>query len=156
MLHLSRILLAPAAMTDTVHVSPAAAVAASAIDALPAIAVGPGCSRRDLEPVSGVRAWVVDMAPGSTWPQVDEHPAGEAYVVLSGEVIEGDARFGAGMCVRFAPGSRHRPRTETGVRLYGFNPPDATPAPAPPPSSAATRHPDVARIAGDVALDPAS
>jgi anti-sigma factor ChrR (cupin superfamily) len=92
------------------------------IDALPAIAVGPGCSRRDLPPVAGVRSWVVDMAPGSIWPAVDDHPTGEAYVVLSGEVIEGHARFGAGTCVTFAPGSRHQPRTDSGVRLFGFNP----------------------------------
>ena len=109
-------------MNEPAFTRAGAAPAASAIDALPAIDVGPGCTRRDLEPVSGVRAWVVDMAPGSTWPQVDEHPAGEAYVVLHGEVIEGEARYGAGTCVSFAPGSRHRPRTETGVRLYGFNP----------------------------------
>lgn len=119
-----RILLAPAAMTDPVLLAEVLPVA-SAIDALPPIAVGPGCTRRDLFPVAGVRAWVVDMAPGSTWPRVDEHPTGEAYVVLSGEVIEGDARYAAGTCVHFAPGSRHRPRTETGVRLYGFNPPEA-------------------------------
>ena len=112
-------------MTDAALSPATPAPFASAIDALPAIDVGPGCTRRDLFPVAGVRAWVVDMAPGSTWPLVDEHPAGEAYVVLSGEVIEGDARYGAGTCVNFAPGSRHRPRTETGVRLYGFNPPEA-------------------------------
>lgn len=98
---------------------------ASAIDLLPAVPVGAGCTRRDLLPVAGVRAWIVDMAPGAIWPHVDEHPAGEAYVVLQGEVIEGDLRFGVGTCVTFASGSRHRPRTETGVRLYGFNPPEA-------------------------------
>ena len=103
----------------------APAITPHAIDALPLVEVGPGCSRRDLPPVAGVRSWVVDMAPGSTWPRVDDHPTGEAYLVLAGEVIEGDARFGAGTCVTFAPGSRHRPRTETGVRLFGFNPPEA-------------------------------
>lgn len=95
------------------------------IDALPVVAVGPGCTRRDLPAVAGVRSWIVDMAAGSTWPAVDDHPTGEAYLVLSGEVIEGDARFGAGTCVTFDPGSRHRPRTDTGVRLFGFNPPEA-------------------------------
>lgn len=112
-------------MTDAVVAPKDSSLFASAIDALPAIPVGAGCTRRDLLPVAGVRAWIVDMAPGSTWPHVDEHPAGEAYVVLRGEVIEGEARFGAGTCVTFAPGSRHRPRTETGVRLYGFNPAEA-------------------------------
>ena len=107
-------------MTETVP-RPGAAPIASAIDTLPPVVVGPGCTRRDLFPVAGVRAWVVDMAPGSTWPRVDEHPAGEAYVVLSGEVIEGDARYGAGTCVHFAPGSRHRPGRDGGVRLLGYN-----------------------------------
>jgi len=111
-------------MSDPLRFEPQALLA-TPIDALPAVDVGRGCSRRDLPPVAGVRSWVVDMAPGSTWPRVDDHPTGEAYLVLAGEVIEGDARFGAGTCVTFAPGSRHRPRTETGVRLFGFNPPEA-------------------------------
>ena len=111
-------------MTETPLAREATGFSASAIDALPAIPVGDGCTRRDLLPVAGVRAWIVDMAPGATWPHVDEHPTGEAYVVLAGEVIEGDARFGVGTCVTFAPGSRHRPYTERGVRLYGFNPPE--------------------------------
>jgi anti-sigma factor ChrR (cupin superfamily) len=118
-----RILLAPA-MTDAAFAPETIGLAATPIDALPVMAVGPGCTRRDLPQVAGVRAWIVDMAPGALWPHVDEHPAGEAYVVLHGEVIEGDERFGAGTCVTFASGSRHRPRTDTGVRLYGFNPPE--------------------------------
>jgi hypothetical protein len=40
--------------------------------------------------------------------------------VLSGEVIEGDVRHPAGSYVVFAPGSRHRPRTETGARILGL------------------------------------
>ena len=112
-------------MTDTAFAARSPGLFASAIDALPAVPVGDGCTRRALLPVAGVRAWIVDMAPGAVWPHVDEHPAGEAYIVLHGEVIEGDARFGAGTCVTFAPGSRHRPHTETGVRLYGFNPPES-------------------------------
>ena len=97
-------------------------LAGVAVEQLPVVEVGPGCTRRDLPALPGVRAWVVDMAPGSTWPHVDHHPAGEAYYVVSGEVIEGERRFGAGSCVHFAPGSRHRPRSEHGVRLFGLNP----------------------------------
>lgn len=88
----------------------------------PALQVGPGCVRRDLPGMAGVRVWVVDMEPGATWPRVDEHETGEAYLVVSGEVVEGDQRFGVGTYVRFAAGSRHRPHTESGVRLLGFNP----------------------------------
>lgn len=94
---------------------------ASTIDAVPAIAVGDGCIRRDLPTSQAARWWVVEFAPGATWPHVDEHPDGEDYVVLEGEVIEGDRRFGAGSVVSFSPGSRHRPRSETGARLLGFN-----------------------------------
>ena len=95
---------------------------AALVDAVTAVEVGPGCLRRDLPGHDGVRVWVVDMAPGSEWPQVDHHPFGESYFVASGELIEGEQRYPAGTHVWFAPGSRHRPRTEHGVRLYGLNP----------------------------------
>ncbi len=92
------------------------------IDDVHAIRVGPGCVRRDLPSNPGVRVWIVEMEPGSKWPQVDQHDeSGEEYYVISGEVIEGDRRYPAGTYVTFAPGSRHRPRTETGVRLFGIN-----------------------------------
>lgn len=66
--------------------------------------------------------WVVDMAPGSRWPQVDVHDTtGEEFLVVSGELIEGDRRLGPGTYVLFGPRSEHQPRTETGVRLFGFN-----------------------------------
>jgi hypothetical protein len=92
------------------------------VDEVEPIEVGPGCLRRDLPATNGVRVWVVDMAPGSRWPSVDVHDeTGEEVYVVSGEVIEGDARFGPGTYLFFRPHSRHRPRTETGVRLFGFN-----------------------------------
>lgn len=74
------------------------------VDAVPAIEVGAGCTRRDLPSNAGVRVWVVDMAPGSEWPHVDHHDAGEEFYVLSGEVIEGDTRY-----TRLAPTSRSHP-----------------------------------------------
>lgn len=99
----------------------AAAPQALSVDDWPAIEVGEGCTRRDLPTVRGVRMWIVDMAPGAQWPTVDHHETGESYYVISGEVIEGDARYGAGTYVNFAPDSRHQPRTDVGVRLIGMN-----------------------------------
>jgi mannose-6-phosphate isomerase-like protein (cupin superfamily) len=95
------------------------------LDDAPGVEVGTGCLRRTLPAVPGVRTWVVDMAPGAQWPHVDHHGTGESYYVIQGEIIEGDARYGAGTYVAFAPDTRHRPRTETGVRLIGFNLDDA-------------------------------
>jgi ChrR Cupin-like domain len=92
------------------------------VDAAPEIHVGPGCLRRDLPSRNGVRIWIVDMAPGSEWPRVDEHDAnGEDIFVVRGELIEGERTIPAGSFVQFAPHSKHRPRTLTGVRLFGFN-----------------------------------
>lgn len=91
------------------------------IDDVAPIEVGPGCYRRDLPAQDGVRVWVVDMDPGSEWPHVDYHPEGEEVYVVSGEMIEGDQRFSAGTYLFFEKGSSHQPRTETGVRLFGFN-----------------------------------
>jgi hypothetical protein len=89
-------------------------------DAAP-VEVGPGCLRRALPSTGGVRVWVVDMSPGSQWPHVDVHDTGEGVYVVSGELIEGEQRFGPGTYLCFAPGSSHQPRTERGVRLLGFN-----------------------------------
>lgn len=91
------------------------------IDDVPPLQVGPGCYRRDLPSTPDVRVWIVDMDPGSQWPHVDHHPTGEELLVVHGEVIEGDQRFGPGTYVFFEPGSKHQPRTETGVRLFGVN-----------------------------------
>jgi mannose-6-phosphate isomerase-like protein (cupin superfamily) len=88
---------------------------------VPAVEVGHGCARRDLPSLDSFRAWVVEMSPGAEWPRVDVHDTGEAFLVLEGEVIEGDRRFGPGTYVLFDRGTAHRPRTEGGVRLFGFN-----------------------------------
>ncbi|MBO1419034.1 cupin domain-containing protein [Streptomyces sp. FH025] len=82
--------------------------------------VGPGIVRRSLTATGYARGWLIDFAPGSRWPEVDVHLTEERYFVLSGEVIEGDVRHPAGSYVVFAPGSSHRPRTETGARILGL------------------------------------
>ena len=100
---------------------PAPALRALLLDDAAPVEVGPGCLRRTLPSTGGVQVWAVDMAPGSRWPHVDVHEAGEGVYVVSGELIEGEQRFGPGTCLSFAPGSSHQPRTESGVRLFGFN-----------------------------------
>lgn len=86
------------------------------------VIVGPGCLRRDLPNAGGLRVWIVEMAPGAEWPHVDHHDAyGEQVLVIDGEMIEGDRRIGPGSFLNFAANSSHRPRTETGVRLFGVN-----------------------------------
>ena len=92
------------------------------VDDVDPVVVGPGCLRRDLPGPEGLRVWMVDMAPGSVWPVVDEHDTGETVYVVAGEVIEDDQRFGVGNYLYFRPGSRHRPRTGKGARLFGINP----------------------------------
>lgn len=86
------------------------------------IEVGPGAYRYDLPATHGLRAWVVEIAPGAQWPHVDNHDTGELVFVLDGEVIEGEHRYGKGTYLFFEPGSKHRPRSEQGVRLFGINP----------------------------------
>lgn len=92
------------------------------VDTVPAVTVGPGCLRRDLPSRDGVRIWLVDMAPGAEWPRADAHDErGEDIFVARGELIEGNRRLTAGAFIHFDPDSSHRPRTEQGVRLFGFN-----------------------------------
>lgn len=86
------------------------------------VKIGPGCFRRDMPSVGGVRAWFVDIEPGATWPYVDHHGAfGEEVVVISGELIDGEQRYPAGSYLFYGPHSSHQPRSETGVRLFGIN-----------------------------------
>jgi len=61
------------------------------------------------------------FAPGAEWPEVDVHEGEERYYVISGEFLDRDHRLGLGSYVMFAPGSSHRPRTETGARMLGIS-----------------------------------
>ncbi len=92
------------------------------VDEVVPVEVGAGCSRRSLPSAGPVDVWVVDIEPGGQWPHVDYHDEmGEAVYVVSGELIEGTQRYGAGAYIVYGPESSHRPRTESGVRLFGFN-----------------------------------
>ncbi|MFF3814747.1 amidase family protein [Streptomyces bacillaris] len=87
--------------------------------------VAPGILRRKLPATSYARGWLIDFAAGTEWPEIDEHDTEERYFVISGEVIDGGERHGPGTYVIFAPGSKHRPRTETGARMLGISLMDA-------------------------------
>ncbi|GAB2452322.1 anti-sigma factor [Streptosporangium sandarakinum] len=92
------------------------------VDEVTPIELGPGVHVRMLPGMPGIRPWVIDLAPGAEWPGLDVHETyGEAYFVVSGELIEGDRTHGPGTYVAFGPKTSHRPRTETGVRVFGFN-----------------------------------
>jgi len=93
-----------------------------AVDEVPPVELGPGVRVRMLPGMPGIRPWVIDLDPGAVWPHLDVHEAyGEAYLVMSGEVVEGDRVHGPGTYVAFGPKTSHRPRTETGARAFGFN-----------------------------------
>jgi ChrR Cupin-like domain len=91
-------------------------------DEIERIEIGPGCYRRDLPTAGGVRIWIVEIEPGGQWPFVDQHDElGEEVLVLEGELLDDGRVFGPGTYLLYGPNSRHQPRTETGVRLYGIN-----------------------------------
>ncbi|WP_411084585.1 cupin domain-containing protein [Streptomyces sp. cmx-18-6] len=91
------------------------------IDDVEAHQVVPGIVRRRLPGTDYARGWLIDFAAGTEWPEVDHHLTEERYYVLSGEVIDGGERHGPGTYVVFAPGSEHRPSTETGARMLGIS-----------------------------------
>jgi hypothetical protein len=105
-------------MTDTPPAS--ALMTAVQVDDIPPAEVAAGIMRRTLAHTQYARGWLIDFAPGTQWPAVDVHGTEERYYVVAGEVIEGEERYGPGTYVVFAPGSRHRPRTDTGARMLGI------------------------------------
>lgn len=105
-------------MTDTDATS--APMTAVQVDDIAPVEVAAGIMRRRLPHTEYARGWLIDFAPGTEWPEVDVHATEERYYVVSGEVIEGEERHGPGTYVVFAPGTRHRPRTETGARMLGI------------------------------------
>ena len=99
---------------------PAATIAID-VDSIEPEVVGPGCTIRTLTLDAHHEMWVADIEAGAEWPEVDHHDGPELVVVVSGEVIEGTRPHGPGTFLAFGPGSSHRPRSESGVRLVGVN-----------------------------------
>ncbi|MFI9405200.1 hypothetical protein [Nocardia sp. NPDC052316] len=112
-------------MIDLVNVQhnvPAGRVIPVQVDTVDPVEIGPGVHYRELPGTGHIRPWVIDIAPGAEWPELDVHTTyGEVYFVVSGEVIEGDRRYGPGSYLFFEPDTAHRPRSETGARAFGFN-----------------------------------
>lgn len=86
------------------------------VEEVEAVEMTSGITRRAL-PSGQVVARVFDIPPGIQWPVVDHHDQDEFIYVVSGELIEGTERFGAGSYLHYRPGSSHQPRTEAGVRI---------------------------------------
>ena len=81
-------------MTDTPPASsPMTAVQA---DDLAAAEVAAGIMRRTLAHTEYAGGSLIDVAPGTQWPDVDVHATEEGYYVPSREVIEGEERYGPG------------------------------------------------------------
>ncbi|MFJ9407021.1 cupin domain-containing protein [Streptomyces sp. NPDC101393] len=116
----------PATTTDPAHAALGATGSSAPlktvvqVEDVEAVEVAAGILRRRLQRTGHARGWIVDFAPGARWPDVDVHATEERYYVLSGEVIEGEERHGPGTYVVFAPGSRHRPRSEKGATMLGI------------------------------------
>jgi quercetin dioxygenase-like cupin family protein len=91
------------------------------VDEVEGVEVAPGIVRRRLAATEWARGWMYDFAPGAEWPEVDLHDGEERYYVVSGEFLDRGHRLGPGSYVVFAPGSTHRPRTETGARMLGIS-----------------------------------
>jgi quercetin dioxygenase-like cupin family protein len=91
------------------------------VDDIAPAEVAAGIVRRRLPATDFARGWLIDFAPGTEWPEVDHHHAEERYFVISGEIIDNDRCYRAGTYVVFAPGSSHRPRSETGARIIGIS-----------------------------------
>ena len=91
------------------------------VDDVPSVEVAPGIFGRRLQATNWARGWLYDFAPGTEWPEVDVHEGEERYFVISGEFLDRGRRLGPGSYVVFAPGSTHRPRTETGARMLGIS-----------------------------------
>ncbi|MFF1400830.1 cupin domain-containing protein [Streptomyces sp. NPDC058287] len=91
------------------------------VDQVEPVEVAPGITCRRLAGTEWARGWLYDFAPGAQWPEIDVHEGEERYYVLAGEFLDCGRRLGPGSYVVFAPGSSHRPRSETGARMLGIS-----------------------------------
>jgi hypothetical protein len=84
-----------------------------------------GIVRRGLPSSGQVLVRAFDLEAGVTWPEVDVHDRDELIYVASGELLDHGRSYPAGTYLYYQAGSRHQPRTETGVRIIVFGPAEA-------------------------------
>lgn len=77
----------------------------------------PGVARQPLHAFGDERVRLSRLAPGTRMP-VHDHPGGEEVLVLEGTLADEHGSYGPGTWLRFPPGSRHAPRSETGCLMY--------------------------------------
>lgn len=99
--------------------TPEQRVTAVHIDQVAPTDIAPGITRIGL-PGDEVRARAFDFAPGTSWPEVDEHPRDELVYVADGVLLDNGVSYPAGSFLHYWPGSRHQPGTETGARILVF------------------------------------
>jgi len=83
----------------------------------------PGVAFRVLKthrPGTGVTL-MLRFEPGAAYP-AHRHPAGEEYLVLTGELTDGAKSYGEGTYVWHPPGSAHRPASPKGATVLVFLP----------------------------------
>jgi anti-sigma factor ChrR (cupin superfamily) len=96
----------------------------SSVDDIAAEEIHPGIRVRRLwRGPNGAKAAVLEMAPGSSFPERDVHqPGDEEVYVLDGVFNDGARDYPAGTFLHAPAGSWHLPSTTTGCRLFLFYP----------------------------------
>ncbi|RZS29550.1 ChrR-like anti-ECFsigma factor [Herbihabitans rhizosphaerae] len=84
---------------------------------------GDGITIRPLWQRDDRKAFVVDIAPGAVWPDLDVHePGDEEVYVAEGVFNDGVRDYPAGTFLHCPAGSSHVPQSKTGCRLFVFYP----------------------------------
>jgi anti-sigma factor ChrR (cupin superfamily) len=96
----------------------------SHVDEVPASPYADGITLRQMwAGDAGRKCFVVDIAPGAVWPDLDVHePGAEEVFVVSGVFNDGVRDYPAGTFLHCPAGSSHVPQSTTGCRLFVFYP----------------------------------
>ena len=90
----------------------------------PATEIYPGVVKRDLwAGANGARALILEIAPGASFAELDEHfPGPEEVFVVSGVFNDGVHDYRAGSFIHNPAGSAHVPQSREGCVLFVFFP----------------------------------